>query len=174
MDFSWRFDSWFDRLPDSPADSGRVRRLVVRPSRGARETPESIHVSPEGGVAGDRWSDDDRGRPGAQVSLINIHVLDSISGGDESLAPLSGDNLHVDLDLSEANLPVGTQLRIGSAVLEVSPDMHRPCGSFVERYGAKAAKKVARATRIGRRGRGVLCRVVTEGDVRVGDEIRVR
>ena len=33
---------------------------------------------------------------------------------------LAGDQLYVDLDLSTANLPPGTQLQIGSALLEVT------------------------------------------------------
>ena len=87
--------------------------------------------------------------------------------------PLSGDNLEVDLDLTEANLPVGTRLTIGSAQLEVSADPHRPCKKFHERYGASAVKKVARANKRGRRGRGLLASVLSAGEIRAGDVIRV-
>ena len=174
MDLSSRFDRWFERLPASPRDDGRVERVVVRPLEGApgtRETPQSVRVTAEGGVEGDRWSEARRS-PGSQVSLINVHVIRDLAGGEEREA-LCGDNLHVNLDLSEKNLPVGTRLAIGSAVLEVSDEMHRPCGFFAERYGKRAAKRVARATRIGRRGRGVLCGVVRDGAISVGDGIRV-
>ena len=119
---------------------------------------------------GDR--DDEEGSEGTQVSLINIHVLRSLAQ-DEEQGVLSGDNLQVDLDLTEENLPIGTQLEIGSAVLEVSEVVHRPCERFVERFGAAAAKKVARANRRTHRGRGVLCRIVQGGEIDVGDKIRV-
>jgi MOSC domain-containing protein YiiM len=173
LDFSFRFDPWFEALPRSPRDLGRVQGCVVRTGRGVRETPSALRVVEGAGVVGDLWSTHPHSAPGNQVSLINVHVLRSLCDGDESRMPLSGDNLHVDLELSEANLPVGTLLAIGTALLRVSPVPHRPCGSFVKRYGATAAKKVARATRIGRRGRGVLCEVVRGGVIANGDEIRV-
>jgi MOSC domain-containing protein YiiM len=173
FDFSWRFDSWFESLPRSPRDRGRVERCVVRTGRGERATPAAIELVAGRGVAGDSWASHSHSSPGNQVSLINVHVLRSVADGDEGRMPLSGDNLHVDLELSEENLAVGTVLRIGTATLRVSPVPHRPCRSFVERFGATAAKKVARATRIGRRGRGVLCEVVEGGTIRAGDEIRV-
>ncbi len=87
---------------------------------------------------------------------------------------LSGDNFQVDLDLSEENLPVGTELELGSAVLRVSALPHRPCLKFVKRFGLLAAKRIARANRIGLRGRGLLCEVLAAGAVRTGDEIVVR
>ncbi len=177
MDLSFRFDGWYRRLPRSPRDVGRVEALVLRPAGGAsgtRRRCSSIDVDPEQGILGDRWAEGPERIPGAQVSLINVHALRSLAGGDEEKMALSGDNLHVDLDLSEENLPIGTRLEIGSAVLEVSEVPHRPCRSFHERFGATAAKKVARGVRTGLRGRGVLCRVVTPGTIRVNDAIVVR
>ena len=173
LDLSWRFDAWFEALPRSPRDHGRVERCVVRTGRVQRALPAAIEVSVEQGVAGDSWTGHQHSGPGNQVSLINVHVLSSLADGDALRMALSGDNLHVDLELSEANLPVGTLLRIGTAVLRVSPVPHRPCRSFVERFGARAAKQVARAQRIGRRGRGVLCEVVRGGTIRIGDAIEV-
>jgi hypothetical protein len=172
VDLSFRFDWWYERLPASPRDEGKVVRCVLRPAHDRRETPESIRVSPERGVELDRWDTDPLRRPGNQVSLINVHVLRSLAGGEERMA-LSGDNLQVDLDLSEANLPVGTRLSIGGALLEVSPDPHRPCRKFHQRYGASAVKKVVRANQRGRRGRGLLATVLRAGEIRAGDAIGV-
>jgi hypothetical protein len=172
VDLSFRFDLWYALLPKSPRDEGRVVRCVVRPAPDRRETPESIRVSPERGVELDRWDADPQRRSGNQVSLINVHVLRSLADGEERMA-LSGDNLEVDLDLTEANLPVGTRLTIGSAQLEVSADPHRPCKKFHERYGASAVKKVVRANQRGRRGRGLLASVLRAGEIRAGDAIRV-
>lgn len=100
-------------------------------------------------------------------------MIESLSGGDPVRTALSGDNFQVDLDLSEANLPVGSELAIGTALLRISPLVQRPCLKFVKRFGPVAAKKVARANRMGRHGRGVLCEVVRGGVVRVGDRIVV-
>jgi MOSC domain-containing protein YiiM len=174
LDLSWRFDAWFEALPRSPRDHGSVERCVVRTGRGQRAMPAAIEVSVERGVVGDSWTGHPHSGTGNQVSMINVHVLSSLADGDATRMALSGDNLHVDLELSEANLPVGTLLTIGGAVLRVSPVPHRPCRSFVERFGATAAKRVARAQRIGRRGRGVLCEVVREGTIRVGDRIELQ
>jgi MOSC domain-containing protein YiiM len=174
MDLSFRFDRWFAALPRSPRERGRVERCVLRSGPGQRTTPDEVTVEPGRGVLGDHWGRYGYDEPGNEVSLINVHVLRALCRGDESAMPLSGDNFQVDLDLSEENLPVGSELAIGTAVLRVSPLPHRPCGKFVQRFGATAAKKVARANRVGRRGRGVLCEVVRGGRVRAGDEIAVR
>ncbi len=172
-DLSWRFDVWYALLPRSPRDYGRVERCVVRTGPGQRATPEAIELVAGRGVAGDTWGRHGFDDQQNQVSLVNVHVIRSLSGGDER-SPISGDNLQVDLELSEENLPAGTRLSIGAeVVLLVSPVPHRPCPSFVERFGATAAKKVARANRRGLRGRGVLCLVERGGTVRVGDPIRV-
>jgi MOSC domain-containing protein YiiM len=176
MDLSWRFDLWFHRLPRSPKDEGHVKALVRRPpagGTGAREIVEQFQVTPAEGVIGDRWSVDEGGTSQAQVTLVNIHVLTAIAGPELERRALSGDNLQVDLDLSEKNLPPGTRLEVGSAVLEVSTQPHTPCKKFLERYGVTVVKKVLRANKTGRRGRGMLCSVVQAGEFNVGDAIRV-
>ncbi len=173
IDFSWRFDAWFDALPRSPKDSGSVHGLVLRTGHGLRAMPEEIELVRGQGVVGDAWRSHPHSNPGNEVALINVHVLRAVCDGDESRMALSGDNLHVDLDLCEENLPIGTRLEVGSAILSVSAMPHRPCKNFVERFGATAAKRVARANRLGHRARGVLCTIEQSGRVRRGDAIRV-
>jgi MOSC domain-containing protein YiiM len=173
IDLSWRFDGWYDALPRSPKERGTVTRLVLRTGPGLRATPPEIELAPGHGAVGDAWSRHPHSAPGNELALMNVHVLRAVCEGDESRMPLSGDNLHVDLDLGEANLPAGTRLGVGSAILLVSELPHRPCKHFVERFGATAAKRVARANRRGLRGRGVLCTIEQGGIVRLGDAIVV-
>ena len=173
VDLSFRFDRWFETLPSSPKDRGRVQRCVLRTGPGQRSTPASIELVAGEGALGDVWKVHRYRAPGNEISLINVHVLRSLARGDEDRMPLSGDNLQVDLDLSVANLPPGTELRVGQAVLRVGSLPHQPCRHFAERFGKLAVKKVARANRLGRRGRGVLCEIVRGGKVSVGDEIAV-
>ncbi len=171
LDLSRRHDLWYARIPRSPKDEGRVEALVIRPpgEPGLRNSVEELEVTREG-VRGDKWAGDPEAPDGTQISLMNVHVARAVAGEG---ADLIGDNLRVDLELSEANLPIGTRLRIGGAVLVVSEVPHRPCRAFHERFGAKMAKRIARANRVGKRGRGVLCRVEREGTIRVGDTIEV-
>ena len=176
MDISWRFDFWYRGLTASPTDEGRVCAIVRRlpGEHGQRERLECGLFTCEEGLVGDRWISDPHASETNQVTLINIHLLRELCEGDEERMALSGANLHVDLDLSEKNLPIGTQLRIGELLLEVTPEVHRPCRSFMQRFGQTAAKKVARGVRTGRRGRGVMCRVLESGEVRIGDTIAVK
>jgi len=153
-----------------------VAGLVVRPDgseAGERRLVERVEVVPESGVEGDRWAESPYATEGNEVSVINVHLLRAIADSDPERMARSGDNLHVDLDLSQENLPVGTRLLVGGAVLEVSEVEHCPCGPFIERYGKVATKRVARANRLGLRGRGVLCHVRERGQIELGDTISV-
>ena len=172
MDLSFRHDLWWALLPRSPRDGGRVELCVVRPAHGERQIVESLQLTPGRGATGDHWHEDPERSPGSEVALINAHVARAVAR-DRDHPGHTGDNLHVDLDLSELNLPVGTRLALGDVVLEVSADIHRPCKSFHDRFGKLAAQRVARANRRGLRGRGVLCRVVAGGAITVGMPIRV-
>ena len=167
MDLSFRHDLWWALLPRSPRDAGRIELCVVRPARGERTLVPELIVEPGFGAVGDRWRHDVERTPGTELALINANVSRSVAR-DVTHAGYTGDNLHVDLDLSEANLPVGTRLVCDGVVLEVSPAVHRPCRTFHERFGKTAAQRVARANRRGLRGRGVLCSVIAGGVLRAG------
>jgi MOSC domain-containing protein YiiM len=156
---------WADAEP-APRGSGIVRGICVRIVEGVHETPERVDVTVEDGVAGDRWATGGRD-PDAQVTLMNVRVAELIGGPID----LAGDNFQVDLDLSEEALPVGTRLRIGSALLEVSPVPHTGCKKFRERFGLDALKWVNDSR--DRRLRGMNCRVLETGAVAVGDPVEV-
>ena len=170
------FDDWIREIPSSPTEIGRIEGLVLRPEgseEGERRLVDQVVVVPESGIEGDRWAESPYATAGNEVSLINAHILRAVAGEDAERAALSGDNLHVDLDLSQKNLPVGTRLKIGDAVLEVSDVEHLPCGRFLERFGETAVKQIARGNRLGLRSRGVLCHVRIRGEITTGDQILV-
>jgi MOSC domain-containing protein YiiM len=84
-----------------------------------------------------------------------------------------GDNLYVDLDLSAANLPAGTRLRIGRALVEMTPEPHNGCKKFNARFGNDALKFVQRKETRDQNFRGVYWRVIEPGEIAVGDVIDV-
>jgi hypothetical protein len=163
----------------APRDVGRLAGIVVRPTVETRRTVEEAEVDVELGVIGDCWlargsssTPDRSARLDSQVTLISIRVLAAIEP-DEARWPLAGDQLYVDLDLSQENLPPGSRLQIGDALLEVTREPHIGCSKFSARFGSDAL----RWTNTGRgrelRMRGMNTQVVRGGTVRVGDEVRV-
>jgi len=84
---------------------------------------------------------------------------------------LAGDQLYVDLDVGQANLPPGSRLSVGEAVIEVTPPPHTGCAKFVRRFGIDA-QKLTKAP-IGRelKLRGINARVITPGTIRWGDPV---
>jgi MOSC domain-containing protein YiiM len=86
---------------------------------------------------------------------------------------LFGDNLFLELDLTAANLPVGSRLRIGGAIVEVTPKAHNGCRKFQARFGAEALRFVVEASLRPRNLRGIYMRVLEPGVVSVGDPVDV-
>ena len=102
---------------------------------------------------------------------MNARVA-TLLAGDPAAWAAAGDQLYVDLDLAESNLPPGTRLVIGEAVLEVSATWHTGCAKFSARFGPDALRFVS--TKEGRalRLRGLNATVVQGGSIRAGDEVR--
>jgi MOSC domain-containing protein YiiM len=159
-----------DLVRASPKDTGALKLIVLRLPGDQRHTPERAVLSLENGVEGDRWSLKPDADPLAQVSLMNFRLLEAIAG-DAARMNLAGDNLIVDLDLHENNLPTGTRLRIGQAVIEVTDLPHTGCKKFHGRYGKDALVLVnsdeGRAFRL----RGLYARIIRGGEIRVGDSV---
>jgi MOSC domain-containing protein YiiM len=157
-------------LVRASAREGCVALIVRRRADGARETPERVRLSPEEGVPGDRWSRSPPRDPDAQLAVMRRDVAELIANG-QSLT-VFGDNLFVDLDISVEGLPPGSRLRVGDAVVEVTPMPHDGCRKFKARFGGDALRFVqAKATR-DQNLRGVYWKVIDSGEVRVGAPIR--
>ena len=106
--------------------------------------------------------------PQRQVTVMNARVAELVAGGADRM-PLAGDQLFLDLDLSLDNLPAGSLLAVGEAVLQVSDVPHLGCAKFVERFGREAMRFVNSRTGRRLRLRGMNACVVVPGTVRVDD-----
>ena len=156
----------------APADDGSLELIARRPAFGEREVLEEAELDAEHGLVGDSWSL--RGKspnPKAQLTLMNARAAALIAGERERW-PLAGDQLYVDLDLSGDNLPPGTRLEIGSAVVEVSDLPHLGCGKFSDRYSEDARELVNSPDGVALNLRGINTRIVRSGTVRRGDAVR--
>jgi MOSC domain-containing protein YiiM len=163
----------------SPRDAGRLEAIFVRPEINQRRALSAARLTPQGGVDGDRWVRDGYHRlkggapdPRSQVSLMNARFLRQIAGDEDAMC-LAGDNLIVDLDLSEDNLPAGSRLAIGNdVVIEISKQSHTGCSKLERRYGsaARAFMNDKRGTALHLRGR--YAQVIAGGVVSVGDAVR--
>ncbi len=168
-------EAGLDTVREAPTDRGRLELVVVRPEVGEREVLDEATLDLDDGVVGDRWRNAGRsgGRPAnvnAQVTLMSARAA-ALVAGDRERWPLAGDQLYVDLDLSGENLPPGTRLGIGSAVLEVTDEPHTGCKKFTERFGLDAMVFVNSPEGRALNLRGINTRVVEAGTVRVGDAV---
>ena len=164
-----------EQIRGAPRDSGRLVLIVRRPAVGQRELPASAMLDQATGLAGDNWlargstsTPDGSADPQRQVTVMNVRVAELVAGGADRM-PLAGDQLYLDLDLSQENLPPGSLLAVGQAVLQVSQAPHLGCAKFVERFGAEAMRFVNSRTGRQLRLRGMNASVLVPGTVRLGD-----
>jgi MOSC domain-containing protein YiiM len=165
------------RVRQSPADGGRVELIVRRPAVDQREELAEGELDVAVGLVGDTWSarsssatHDGSPHPDKQLNVINSRVAELIAV-DQARRSLAGDQLHLDLDLSQDNLPAGTRLALGSAVIEVTAPPHLGCDKFVARFGSDAMRFVNSPLGRQLRLRGMNARVVVPGTVRLGDVV---
>lgn len=162
----------------SPKDGGVLELIVRRPREDEREILEEAELREDEGLAGDSWSarrssrtPDGSPHPEMQLNIMNSRVIALLARTRERW-PLAGDQLFLDLDLSDANLPVGSRLSVGSAVIEITAQPHLGCKKFVARFGADAMKFVNSPVGKQLRLRGVNAKVVRPGLIRVGQVAR--
>ena len=171
-------EAGLDEILRSPKDEGTLRLIVRRPDIGAREVVETGELDREEGLVGDRWfkhegarSSDGTLRFEMQLTIMNSRVI-ALVAQEKERWPLSGDQLFIDMDLSTQNMPTGTRLALGSALIEVTGEPHANCQKFAASFGIDAMKLVH--SPLGRRLqlRGINARVVQSGTIRVDDAVR--
>jgi MOSC domain-containing protein YiiM len=160
------------RAIDEEPPTARLSLIVRRAGDdNLREVLETARLTVDRGLAGDAWERRLPLNPDAQLAVMSTPIAALVANGQP--VTLFGDNLFVDLDLSTEKLPVGTRVRIGSALLQVTPKPHNGCEKFVGRFGADALAFVARKDLRPRNLRGIYLRVVEDGDVAMGDSIEI-
>ena len=172
-----QLDAGLDDVRSAPADRGRVELIVARPATDRRTLLDRGRLDPAVGLVVDTWAErpssrtaDGSAHPDMALTLMNARFARLLAGEPHRWA-LAGDQLYVDLDLSTANLPPGTRLSVGEAVVEITDQPHTGCAKFRRRFGADALRYVNAPE--GRRLnlRGVNARVLEGGRVAVGDVI---
>lgn len=171
-----------DQLPwvrQAAKNHAAIERLCLRPAYSERQFTAQLELCPERGVVGDRWSKytwiylpDGSPHPNLQLCLMPLRVWQLVCKPAQDKGVLHpGDNLIADLDCSEQNLPVGQQLQLGSAVIEVSDVFNNACSKWRARYGSASVQWINRPPNIPLRLRGVLCRIVKAGTVSLNDRV---
>ena len=163
-----------EHLRDAPKDDGVLQLIVCRPNVDQREEMDQAELDPVKGLIGDNWivrpsskTPDGSPHPEMQINIMNVRVTALVAQQRERWS-LAGDQLYLDMDLSKENLPAGSRIQVGSAVLEVSPLPHTGCAKFVSRFGVDAMKFVN--SEVGKELclRGINAKVVQAGVVKVG------
>lgn len=165
-------------IRQAPRDQGKLAKNVRRPAVDEREVLTTAELDPAQGLVGDTWRQrgssrtaDGSAHPDMQLNIMNARSI-ALLAQDEARWPLAGDQLYIDLDLSAENLPPGTRLQIGSAIIEVTAQPHTGCQKFKARFGADALKFVNSAVGKELHLRGINAKVVQGGVIRAGNTVR--
>lgn len=171
-------EAGLEQIQASPKDLGSVEMIVRRPDTDQREALQRAELDISEGLIGDNWqrrgssrTADGSAHPEMQLNIMNARVIELVAGSRDRW-PLAGDQIYVDLDLSKENLPAGTCLQLGTAIIEVTAIPHTGCKKFVERFGLEAMKFVNSGLGKTLCLRGINARVVQSGSFEVGNVVR--
>jgi hypothetical protein len=167
-----------DGIRAAPRDAGVIELIARRPTHGEREVLEEAALDPALGLVGDSWhlrpsrhTADNSPDPARQITLMGARAVAAVAGGRADWA-IAGDQLYVDLDLGDENLPAGTRLLAGTAVLEVTAAPHTGCDKFTARFGSAASRWINTPAGRALNLRGINARVIDGGVIRRGEAIR--
>jgi MOSC domain-containing protein YiiM len=171
-------EAGLEAIRQAPRDEGLLELIVRRPQVEMREALQEGLLDLSQGLVGDNWKTrgssrtaDGSAHPDMQLNVMSARVI-ALLAQDMERWQLAGDQLYIDLDLSLENLPPGTKLALGEAVIEVTGQPHTGCAKFMSRFGAEALKFVNSAEGKALRLRGLNAKVVQPGVIRVGDVVR--
>ncbi len=171
-------EAGLEHIRQAPRDQGKLAMIVRRPAVDEREVLTTAELDPAQGLVGDNWrvrgstrTADGSAHPDMQLNIMNARAI-ALLAQDEERWPLAGDQLYIDLDLSAENLPPGTQLQIGAAIVEVTAQPHTGCQKFMARFGDDALKFVNSPVGKELHLRGINAKVVQGGVIQAGDTVR--
>ena len=174
-----QLEAGLEEIRRSPKDGGVLELIVRRPRVDEREVLQTGELDLAEGLVGDTWKErgssgtpDGSAHPDMQLNIMNSRVVALIAQSPERW-PLAGDQLFVDLDLSAENLPPGTRLSLGTAVIEVTDQPHTGCKKFAARFGLDALKFVNSEVGKALHLRGINAKVVRPGIICAGDVVSV-
>ena len=167
-----------DNIRSAPKTETVLDMIVSRPEEDVREIMTLADLDIRVGLVGDTWHDrpsarsgDGKAHPDMQITIMNSRVAQLVAQ-DKERWPLAGDQLFADIDLSAANMPPGTRISVGSAVLEATDQPHTACKKFATRYGSDAVKFLSSPVGKELQLRGINCKVVQNGEIKPGDTVK--
>jgi MOSC domain-containing protein YiiM len=170
-------EAGMEYIRQASKDNGMLKMIVRRPQSDERNIVDRGELNLSEGLVGDNWktrgsrhTPDGSANPNAQITVMNARCIALLAQNEERWA-LAGDQLYVDFDLSEENIPPGTRLAVGSAILEVSAQPHSGCKKFSDRFGVEALKFVNSPEGKQLHLRGINARVIQAGSIQVGDTV---
>ena len=171
-------EAGLDHIRQSPKDDGTLEMIVRRPQVNEREKLDEGTLDLTEGLLGDNWKsrgstrmEDGSAHPEMQLNIMNARAI-ALLAQDKNRWQLAGDELFIDIDLSDENLPAGTRLALGEAVIEVTVEPHNGCKKFAERFGQDAVIFVNSPEGKKLHLRGINAKVIQGGKIRVGDKAR--
>lgn len=171
-------EAGLEKIRQSPTDAGVLKLIVRRPQIEAREVLEAGELDLVEGLVGDNWKTrgssqtaDGSAHPDMQLNIMNARVIGLVAQKKARWA-LAGDQLYMDLDLSAENVPPGTRLSLGEAVIEVTDQPHTGCKKFAARFGLEALEFISSPIGKQLQLRGINAKVIRSGAIRIGDTVK--
>ena len=173
-----QLEDGLDRIKKSPNDNTLVDLIVCRPSEGSRKILQEGFLDKGKGLKGDNWIDrgssktiDGCSHPDMQLNIMNSRSI-ALIAQQKNRWQLAGDQLFIDINLTDKNIPAGTRLSIGDAIIEVTAIPHNGCKKFTERFGIDAVKFVNSPIGKELHLRGVNAKIIKSGKSNVGDMVK--